>query len=152
MKSTMPGFTLIEVMIVAAIVAILAAIAYPSYQDSVRKSRRADAKAVMVEAAQLMERRFTAESCYDNPCDSGIAPVALLAGLTSIPRNEANAANRSYTIALGGVTRNAYTLTATPQNAQAPDKCKVLTLNQNSVRTADAKAANDPLTLECWGR
>jgi type IV pilus assembly protein PilE len=151
MKKIISGFTLIEIMIVVAIVAILAAIAYPSYQDSVRKSRRADAKAVMVEAAQFMERRYTATSCYDDPCDSGTAPV-LPAGLTSIPRNETNAASRFYTIALGGVTRTAYTLTATPQNAQTPDKCQALTLNQNSVRTADAKAANDPLTLECWGR
>jgi type IV pilus assembly protein PilE len=151
MKSTMPGFTLIELMIVVAIIAILAAIAYPSYQDSVRRTRRADAKAVMVEAAQLMERRYTATSCYDDPCGSGNAP-ALPAGLTSIPRNEANAASRFYTIALGGVTRTAYTLTATPQNAQVHDKCVGLTLNQNSVRTADGKAANDPLTVECWGR
>lgn len=147
----MPGFTLIEIMIVVAIIAIIAAIAYPSYQDSVRRARRADAKAVMMEAAQLMERRFTATSCYDDPCASG-TPPALPAGLTAIPRNEANAANRSYTIALGGVTRNTYTLTATPQNAQIHDKCVALTLNQNSVRTADGNPPDDPLTLECWGR
>ena len=58
------GFTLVELMIVVAIVAILAAIAYPSYKEYVRKSRRADAKAVLVEAAQFMERVYTEDFSY----------------------------------------------------------------------------------------
>ncbi|MDW7601742.1 prepilin-type N-terminal cleavage/methylation domain-containing protein, partial [Stenotrophomonas maltophilia] len=53
------GFTLIELMIVVAVVAILAAIAYPSYSEHVRKSRRAQAKADLVEYAQLAERFHT---------------------------------------------------------------------------------------------
>lgn len=151
MKTITSGFTLIELVITVAIVAILAAIAYPSYQDSVRRSRRADAKAVMVEAAQFMERRYTANSCFDNPCGSGTAP-ALPGGLTAIPRNAAAASEQFYTIALGNVTRNTYTLTATPQNAQVHDKCRTLTVDNNGVRTADGKPASDALTLECWGR
>ena len=51
-----PGFTLIELMIVVAVVAILVAIAYPSYQEQIRKSRRAQAKADLVEYAGLAER------------------------------------------------------------------------------------------------
>ncbi|MFZ1642732.1 MAG: type IV pilin protein [Candidatus Contendobacter sp.] len=146
------GFTLMELMITLAIVAILAAVAFPSYQDSIRRTRRADAKAVMLEAAQFMERLYTANSCFDvPPCGSNAAP-ALPVGLTTIPRNEANAANRFYTITLGGVTRTTYTLTATPQNAQVYDQCAVLTLNNNSVRGAAGRPANDPLTIECWGR
>ena len=151
MKTITSGFTLIELVITVAIVAILAAVAYPSYQDSIRKSRRADAKAVMAEAAQLMERRYTTTSCFDDPCGSGTAP-ALPAGLTAIPRNETNAASRFYTITLGGVTRTAYTLTATPQNAQVHDKCAALTLDQTGNRTANGKLVTDALSLECWGR
>ena len=52
------GFTLIEVMIVVALIALLATIAMPSYQDSIRKSRRADAKAALVQLAQFMERNL----------------------------------------------------------------------------------------------
>ena len=77
------GFTLIELMITLAVVAILAAIAYPSYQDSVRKSRRADAKSVVLNAAQWMERFYTANNRYDQ--DRGGTAVALPAGLTQAP-------------------------------------------------------------------
>ncbi len=58
------GFTLIEVMIAVAIVGILSAIAYPSYQQHVRSSRRADAQAALSELAQFMERRFTETNSY----------------------------------------------------------------------------------------
>ena len=53
------GFTLIEMMVVVAIIAILAAVAYPSYRDSVARGRRSDAKAVLTEAAQWVEREYT---------------------------------------------------------------------------------------------
>jgi type IV pilus assembly protein PilE len=52
------GFTLIEVMIVVAIVGILAAVAYPSYQDHVRKSRRAEAQSALMGLAAAMERQL----------------------------------------------------------------------------------------------
>ena len=58
------GFTLVELMIAVAIVGILASIAYPSYQDSVRKSRRADAKGALLGFANAMERHFTENNSY----------------------------------------------------------------------------------------
>jgi type IV pilus assembly protein PilE len=58
------GFTLIEVMITVAIVAILAAIAYPSYQSHVVKTRRKAAEACLVELAQWMERYYTTKMTY----------------------------------------------------------------------------------------
>ena len=58
------GFTLIELMIVVAVIAIVAAIAIPSYQESVRKSRRGQAKADLVEAATLAERYRTVNNRY----------------------------------------------------------------------------------------
>lgn len=51
-----PGFTLIELLIVVAVIAILAALGYPSYQDSVRKSARTEAKSALTSAAAAMER------------------------------------------------------------------------------------------------
>lgn len=58
------GFTLIELMIVVAIVGILAAIAYPSYQDSVRKSRRAEGRTALMEVLQQQERYMTQRNTY----------------------------------------------------------------------------------------
>ncbi|MET0718666.1 MAG: type IV pilin protein, partial [Pseudoxanthomonas sp.] len=60
----MRGFTLIELMIVVAVVAILAAVSYPSFQDQIRKSRRAQAKADLVEYAAAAERFHTSNNSY----------------------------------------------------------------------------------------
>ena len=59
MKSRARGFTLIELLVAIAIVAILATVAVASYQDHIRRSARADAKAVLMEAAGFMERFYT---------------------------------------------------------------------------------------------
>ncbi len=58
------GFTLIELMVVVAIVAILASIAYPSYQESVRRAKRAEAKAVLLEIMQQQERYYSQRNTY----------------------------------------------------------------------------------------
>lgn len=69
------GFTLVELMIVVAIVAILAAIAYPSYAESVRKGRRAEARAALTELLQQQERFMTQNNTYR----------AFAAGATGVP-------------------------------------------------------------------
>ena len=71
------GFTLIEVIIVVAIVAILAAIANSSYQDSVLKSNRADCKEKMFAVAQAQERHFTEFSRYAANVTGGPNPASL---------------------------------------------------------------------------
>lgn len=119
----MRGFTLIELMIVVAVIAILAAIAYPSFQDSVRKSRRGQAKADLVEYAQLAERYHTVHNTYE-----GFAlPTA------QSPREGTG----YYSVTLSAVTQSGYLLTATPLagTAQAVDRCGVLTLNAAGVKT-----------------
>lgn len=60
----MAGFTLIELMFVVAIVAILLALAYPSYVDQVRKARRADATSTLMDRAQVLERCFSRLNTY----------------------------------------------------------------------------------------
>ena len=63
-KNKSMGFTLIELMITVAIIGVLGAIAYPSYQDSVRKSRRAEGRSAMMEVLQQQERYMTQNNTY----------------------------------------------------------------------------------------
>ena len=130
------GFTLIEVMIVAAIIAILAAIAYPSYQDSVRKSRRSDAMAVLIDL-QLQQEKWRANNTeYAPKADPTVTPPVI--GLI-LPISE------YYDFDISTNTATTYTLTATAVVGKGQDKdknggvlCTPLTINQNNVKGPDA--------------
>lgn len=117
------GFTLIELMVVVAVVAILAAIAIPSYQEQVRKSRRGQAQADLVELAQRAERFHTVNNTYVGFWDS--VPVAH-------KRSPRDGGSAFYTIEISGVSAGAFTLTATPiaGTAQANDRCGSMRLDQ----------------------
>lgn len=128
------GFTLIEMMIVVAVVAILAAIALPSYEESVRKSRRGQAKADLVELAQRAERFHTINNTYDGfeltePEDQ------------QSPRE----GTARYNIAIAGQTGSTFVLTATPTGPQAVDRCGTLSLN-----AAGAKSATGGSVADCF--
>jgi type IV pilus assembly protein PilE len=127
------GFSLVELLIVIVIVGILAAIALPGYQNSVRKTRRSDAKAALLETAQRLERCLTQYGTYD---DGNCA----VAGGTS-PEGY-------YTIAVQR-TATTYTVSATPAGAQAKDThCAVLALNNLGARSA-SDADGNPAPA-CW--
>src|SRR4051812_18901770 len=64
MRKHQPGFTLIEVMITVAIVSILASIAYPSYQESVRKAKRTEGRAALMQLLQQEERYYSQHNSY----------------------------------------------------------------------------------------
>ena len=72
-KKFTQGFTLIEVMIVVVIVAILAAIAFPSYQNSVKKAKRAEGRAALMQIMQQQERYYSQRSTYIVSTDSAYA-------------------------------------------------------------------------------
>ncbi|WP_313459799.1 type IV pilin protein [Stenotrophomonas sp.] len=130
-RASAAGFTLIELMITVAVVAILAAVAIPTYQDQVRKSYRGQAKADLVEYAQRAERFHTVNNTYQ-----GFALAA-----TQSPREGGTA---RYRMSIQQ-TATTYTITAAPLNAQTKDKCGTMTINQASVKTpAQATVAG------CW--
>lgn len=129
-RQFMRGFTLIEIMIVVAVIAILAAIAVPSYQEFVRKARRADGKEALVRLQVEQEKWRTNNATYTGT----IGNLGL--GATS--------AEGRYTIAITANSATGFTATATGTGSQASDTgCTVLTLT-----VAAGGEAKTPAT--CW--
>ncbi len=139
------GFTLIELMIVVAIVGVLARIAYPSYQDSMIKSRRADAKSALLELSVFMERYYTTKGCYNIPdattlaCVAGNAAPAL--PFTTTPKS--STANYDLTVA---ATPSTFILTATPRSTVPDSKCGTLTLDNTNTKTESGTGT----VADCW--
>ena len=125
------GFSLLELMIVVVVIAILAAIVYPNYRESVLKSRRGQAKADLVEIAQILERRHTVDNQYGGP----------------VPVLSDSSALQHYTFTSGNIANGAqaFMLTATPTGSQTQDACGTLSL------TSTGEKGNSSGTLaDCW--
>lgn len=116
------GFTLIEVMIVVVTVAILASIAFPSYQRYVLRSHRVEAQALLSEAAARQERYYSQNNAYA----STAAALNMTGNVNGL---------QYYSLTISNVTATTYTLTATAKGTQAADKeCLTLTLDQAGTR------------------
>lgn len=112
------GFTLVELMIVVVVIGVLAAIALPSYQNSVRKSRRSDAHSLLMEVANRQEQFFSNNNTYtDDPADLGYTATD----------GEFRSPEDYYQVTLaapgGGALTTGFVATATPatDSAQAED-------------------------------
>jgi len=125
------GFTLIELLITVVIFAVVTAIAVPVYQDKVRESRRADARALLLDAANR-EHRFFADN------------TAFTATVTDLGYPDPAMSQQGF-YQLGAVVgANGFTLTATPQGPQVADAaCATLSLASNGTKTSTGGAA-------CW--
>ena len=160
------GFTLIELMITVAIVAILAGIALPSYSAYVARARRADARTQLLQAAQFMQRFYAANDRYnlDRSDNSvlGIPPLGMPESLRKSPAdstaataiyqlNTAIAAAGNYTAT---VNVSAYTLTMAPitGGVAATDECGMFTITSIGVKgvMVGGSAGSTTLRDKCW--
>jgi len=140
-----PGFTLIEVMIVVAVVAILASIALPSYLESVRKSRRAEARAQLMEAVQYMQRFYSQNDSFKRAIGTD-TDMVLPDALKLVPRQGAQTYAIDFSAAL---QPNSFTLAAVPVGAMKGDRCGSLQINSAGRRTlVDAKPG--VMLDDCW--
>ncbi len=136
------GFTLVELMITVAIVAILAAIALPSYSNYVTKTRRVAGEGCMSEFSNYMERFYTTNLRYDQDV-GGTA--------TALPQLDCASAQRTgndYQYTLANLAASTYTVTATPIGTQQSrdTKCATLTLSQTGARTSGGTGT----LSDCW--
>jgi type IV pilus assembly protein PilE len=137
------GFTLIEVMVTVAIVATLAAIAYPSYTDSVLKGRRGEARAALTELMQQQERYMTQNNAYKVFASTDGVPFNTTVGASSAPSYRLSAEKCDDAVSEKVCIR----LVAAPTRADA--QAGNLRITSNGVRdcTGTANGSNPKL---CW--
>lgn len=134
------GFTLIEMMVVVAIAGILLAIAIPSYQQYVRKARRADAKTMLLDMAARQERFFSTNNSYTST-------PAQLGYTSSFPLYVPSSTQTNYLVRVLAATSTTFNLVAVPTGSQANDSCGTYTLNHLGVQGVTGATLS---TAQCW--
>ena len=144
MDRMMRGFTLIEAMIVVAILGIIVAFGYPSYRDQVMKSRRAEGMGELLELADRMERYYS---------DKGTYATATL-GTTSADVFHKMTDKGNYQLNIDSADSVAFVVSAKPQGGQAKDKCGTFILhsdgNKEVAPPPSLTTTDSTMVGECW--
>ncbi|MEX2470081.1 MAG: type IV pilin protein [Pseudohongiellaceae bacterium] len=136
------GFTLIEILIVVAILGVLVGIALPAYNQSVLRSNRAEAKSELMQVASEQERYFSSFNTYIDD--------ALPLNTPTVADRDRTTQNGHYVIGVAAGPSGigtSFIATATPQGDQTEDECTTLTITNTGVRGATGATAD-----ECWQR
>lgn len=150
MTSKNRGFTLIEVMIVAAIVAIIMTIALPSYREYVLRSNRAVVKGALLEVASRQEQYFMNNRSYTNLLtDLGYtANYYITSEGGALPAAAGSIYQITITAPASNTGETTYTLLSVPQGGQTDDtKCGSLGINEQNNKTV--ASASESATY-CW--
>ena len=133
MNRMIRGFTLIELMIVVAILAIVVAIGYPAYRDQVMKGRRAEGMGELLELADRLERYYSGNGTYNG---ATLGPDA--DDVYELTTEKGN-----YTLGITTATTTLFTITAAPNGPQGDDKCGTFTLTSTGQKSATGGG-------DCW--
>lgn len=154
---TQGGFTLIEIMITVAVVAILSAIAIPSYRNYVLRANRTVAKVALVDASSRLESYFIVHKKYTKALSDIQLQQYLMRDGSTASTDASNASLYQLSIkalstsacpATGDPGTGSYSVVATPVNAQRRDSaCLSLCLTSNGIRLSAAGTADT-----CWSR
>jgi type IV pilus assembly protein PilE len=151
-RKSISGFTLIELMIVVAIIGLLTLIAYPSYQEYVARGRRAEMRTILLESTQWMERHYSENFTYtQNTAGTAIADLFALTNFTKSPRDTGGA----YSIAISAVTARTFTITATRSTSMANDKCGNFFITNTGVKgnvsySTSSYSSAEAAVAGCW--
>lgn len=140
------GFTLLEVMVVAAIIAILAALVYPTYQHAIRKARRTEARVALFQLMQQQERYYSQHTTYVQFSADSIDTESSKFKWYSGDSPAVSAYEIQGDVCVGGTLRDCILITATASNRvgkkYSDSQCQVMSLSSTGTKL--------PADKECW--
>ena len=137
------GFSLIELMIVVAIIAIISAVAFPAYKKQTLKGHRVDAKSAVLEAAAREEKFFATNNKYSS--------TATDLNYAALPFNVVSGTQTVYVLSIAvNAAGSTYTVTATPSGDQQGDACYTYVLDNLGTQSNQVSGGGANSTSGCW--